>query len=390
MTRRYYSGKLQQLESGKWRFMLPPSVTGKPKWSGPYETRELAEQALNAALYLAAKGELEPDVGLSLGRYGERWLASCQHRSVEDDRQRWRRFIASRPIAEMGLDQIKPGHVKRLIESVSRTRKQVPTKGTLHAHRTTNETVSGQTVRHVYGLLKRCLREAIVDGHISVNPCNGYRLPHNVEKARTARPADFLSKDEIEQVLSSSLPLRSRLIYEVAIFTGLRAGELWGLRWQDIELDGPRPACRACHSFEGPTKNRKVRTFLLLPRARAALLRWRSLSRATAPGDLVFPGRGGRMHAEGYDAGWSQHKLELGLRRQLTFHALRHTFASHLAMGTWGRRWQLHEISEYIGHSSIGVTQRYAHLSHEHLAELVAGTAPALPSTTSDETGRQQ
>lgn len=301
--RRYYSGKLQRLKSGKWRLMLPPAVAGKPKRSPPYLTRELAEQALNAALYLAAKGELEPDTVLSLGKYGERWLAACQHRTVDDDRQQWRRFVATRPIAEMGLDKIKPGHIKRFIESVSRTRKQVPMKSSLHAHKTATETISPQTVRHVFGLVRRCLQEAIVDGHLRDNPCTGYRLPQNAEKTRTARPAEYLSKDEIDQVLSGPIPLRSRLIYEVAIFTGMRAGDLWGLRWQDLTLDGPRPTCRGSHSFEGPTKNLKVRTFLLLPRVRTALLRWRDISKATAPGDLVFPGRRGRMHAEGYDAG---------------------------------------------------------------------------------------
>lgn len=105
-----------------------PQQSGElPKWSPPYLTRELAEQALP----LAAKGELEPHTVLSLGKYGERWPAACQHRTVDDDRQRWRRFVATRPIAEMGLDQIKPGHIKRFTESVSRTRKQVPMKGSL-------------------------------------------------------------------------------------------------------------------------------------------------------------------------------------------------------------------------------------------------------------------
>ena len=100
----------------------------------------------------------------------------------------------------------------------------------------------------------------------------------------------------------------------------------------------------------------------------------------------MFPGPKGHIHTDGYDAGWSKFKIQIGLRPELTFHALRHTFASHLAMGTWGRQWQINQIREYIGHSSISVTQRYAHLSQDHLAELVANTVAGLPSRSSDET----
>jgi integrase len=45
------------------------------------------------------------------------------------------------------------------------------------------------------------------------------------------------------------------------------------------------------------------------------------------------------------------------------FHDLRHTCASHLVSGTWGRAWRLEEVRDYLGHSNISVTQRYAHMS---------------------------
>ena len=58
----------------------------------------------------------------------------------------------------------------------------------------------------------------------------------------------------------------------------------------------------------------------------------------------------------------------------MRFHDLRHTCASHLVRGTWGRRWSLEEVKEYLGHSSIQVTQRYAHLQ-DGLADAAAATA---------------
>ncbi len=60
--------------------------------------------------------------------------------------------------------------------------------------------------------------------------------------------------------------------------------------------------------------------------------------------------------------------------RRVRFHDLRHTCASHLVMGTWGRQWTVNEVSAFIGHSDISVTQRYAHLSVDHLAVAAAET----------------
>jgi hypothetical protein len=57
------------------------------------------------------------------------------------------------------------------------------------------------------------------------------------------------------------------------------------------------------------------------------------------------------------------------------FHDLRHTCASHLVSGTWGRAWRLEEVRDYLGHSNISVTQRYAHMSPQAMRAAVASTA---------------
>ncbi len=340
-----------------------------------YSTKEAAERELAAACHALASGAAIDESGMTLAMYGERWLGAAEHRSAKDDRGRWHRHIAAKPIASMPLTKIQAGHVKRLIESVSRTRKLVPTSGKLGARELSSDTVSPQTIRHVFGLLRRVLGEAIVDGHIAANPCDGYRLAP-IERQRMETAATFLSADEIEQLLTCpAVPLRYRLVYEVAIFTGLREGELWGLRWQDLDLAAG--TCAAKHSYSGPTKGRKIRRFALLPRAAAALLRWRDLAQHIAPGDLVFPGRRGKQHADGYDAEWGgKGKMQerAGIRPEVRFHDFRHTHCSHLAMGTWGAEWRLEDIKAYIGHSSISVTQRYSHLSPSHLSDLAART----------------
>jgi integrase len=66
------------------------------------------------------------------------------------------------------------------------------------------------------------------------------------------------------------------------------------------------------------------------------------------------------------------------VKRHVRFHDLRHTCASHLVSGSWGRAWTLEEVAKHLGHSSSAVTRRYAHLCPEGLARAVRETRPEL------------
>lgn len=165
----------------------------------------------------------------------------------------------------------------------------------------------------------------------------------------------------------------------VAVYTGLRAGELWGLQWRDVHLDGDRPRVVVRHSREQATKSGRIREVPLLAPARAALERWREL----APGvgaALVWPALDGACHRDGYDAGWAR-VLEIAkISRRVRWHDLRHTCASHLVQGTWGRAWSLAEVRDVLGHSTIRQTERYAHLCPGGLHDAARATSGELPA----------
>ena len=375
--RAYGSGTVEQTGSGQWRYTLPASATGgKRVRSKSMASQQEAEQALEAALQMLASGAVTHGA-LTLGEYWRTWYERTTHRSRKDDAGLWGRYLAGKSLAMMPMEDITPGHVRRFVDGLSRTRKQLPTEGKRGARRVVAQALSPQTVRHAFGLLRRVLGDARLDGHIPDNPCTAVKMP-NIERKRVEEAPSFLSADEIEQLLTAEeVPQRFRLIYEVAIFTGLREGELWGLRWKDLDLDSRQPKCSATYSYGGPTKNTRVRRFVLLPRAAAALKRWRDIADYTKPEHFVFPGRNGEQHTKGYDAEWGgkgKYREAVGLRRELRFHDFRHTCASHLIMGTWGKRWQLHDVCKYLDHSSISVTERYAHLSPSHLADLAMQT----------------
>ena len=86
----------------------------------------------------------------------------------------------------------------------------------------------------------------------------------------TTRVRD-LTDAEVKAVTEGDIPEPERTIYTVAIFTGLRRGELWGLRWEDVRLDGDAPSITVRRSNNGPTKTGKVRRVPLLPQALCAL-----------------------------------------------------------------------------------------------------------------------
>ena len=150
-------------------------------------------------------------------------------------------------------------------------------------------------------------------------------------------------------------------------------------------------------SHDGPPKSGKVRRVPLLPEAIDALRA--HLASKHAGRVLVFPGETGGRRCRSDDARWAPqtrrstkngapvyatvngYRLRAGLTRRVRFHDLRHTCASHLVMGTFGVTLTLQEVCAWLGHSSITVTERYAHLAPDRLASRVAAARPVPPDT---------
>jgi integrase len=166
---------------------------------------------------------------------------------------------------------------------------------------------------------------------------------------------DFLDFEEADRLLAGADP-DWRAMIMVALKTGLRQGELLALKWDDVDLFAGRLVVRRNLSRGEITtpKNGKTREIPLGNDVGAALNRHRHLR-----GDLVFCKAGGTTLTKG----GTKHPLwrackRAGLRR-IGWHVLRHTFASHLVM----RKAPMKAVQELMGHSTIAMTERYAHLS---------------------------
>lgn len=144
----------------------------------------------------------------------------------------------------------------------------------------------------------------------------------------------------------------------VAMNTGLRRGELFGLEWRNINL----PA-RLLTVTAGNAKSRKARHVPLNDEALDVLTRWRKQSKGTG---LVFPGAGGGKLTN-VNKSWDGIVTDAELI-DFRFHDLRHDFASKLVMAGV----DLNTVRELLGHADIAMTLRYAHLAPDKLADAVS------------------
>ena len=166
---------------------------------------------------------------------------------------------------------------------------------------------------------------------------------------------DFLDFDEADRLVAAAEG-EWRTMILVALRTGMRMGELLGLRWIDVDLSAGRINVRQNYVMGhlGPPKSGKSREIPLGDDVIEALRAHRH-----ERGPLVFCDAAGNHLTAGL-LGWPlKRALKRAGLRAIGWHKLRHSFASHLAM----RGVPLKVIQELLGHASIVTTMIYAHLA---------------------------
>jgi integrase len=156
---------------------------------------------------------------------------------------------------------------------------------------------------------------------------------------------------------------RSQALHDQAllsIHTGMRAGEIFNLRWKDIDFD--RDMITLWN-----TKNKSTRAAFMTDAVRGMLSRRQPLE--ADPQALVFPGRNGvkiKQISESFNRAVNALGFNRNVddpRQKVVFHTLRHTHASWLVeSGT-----SLYTVKELLGHKNLEMTQRYSHLAPDTL-----------------------
>jgi len=212
-----------------------------------------------------------------------------------------------------------------------------------------------------------------------LNPCS-LLTPDDRPARAEPRKVHEWSDDEIAALLESSefIATRRAALYDysqllrTAVFTGLRLGELLGLQWQDVEFEASVLHVRRQYSRTGelaqPKTLKACRRVPLTPTMVALLKKHKLASHHSQESDFVFASNtGGPLsHRNVQRRGFEAARDLAQLPKTTTFHDLRHAFASLAA----NRGVPLNVLSEVMGHTNVGVTQRvYVHLYGRATAE---------------------
>jgi integrase len=376
------TGNVEQLPSGRWRVRVRVGGKSGRALPGTYETREEAEAVRIAAVRQLIDAGRAAVGGITLRMFGplaiDRWKVRG-NRSTYDDRNMFAVHIATAHFAEWPIQNIRRADVKRWRdELVAKKAMRAITKGPKGARVIerieTERPLARQRIINVLSLLRRIFNEALEDDLIESNPALEVYAP---KQRRTVDPWTYLTLDE-QHALLNAVPERDRPLVGFMIGTGMREGEVYALKTEDVILDGDHP--EVVVRFGGrnePPKNGKIRRVslfglgLLAAREQAALA-----DRQRNVHGLFFPGsRGGYRPEKKAPKGWASWLRAAGIERRVRVHDLRHTCAAALVSGMWGRAWRLEEVRDQLGHSSIKVTERYAHLASTAL-RLAAQATP--------------
>ena len=265
------------------------------------------------------------------------WAETNKARGARDDISLFKNCI-EKALSEKRMNEISPFDLERLKTALLK-------KGYAPA-----------TVKHCLVLIRQVFNKALIWGmYQGGNPVKGVKMP-TIQNERTR----FLTREEAERLLKALSEMTRPDLHDMALLslhTGMRAGEIFKLKSNDLDFNNE------LIKIIDP-KNKKTRHAYMTKTVREMLLK----RKPEAPENFVFPDRNGKKIVS-ISQSFPKIIKKLGFnknviddREMVTFHSLRHTFASWLAM----QGESLITIRDLLGHKTTAMTERYAHLIPDH------------------------
>jgi len=256
----------------------------------------------------------------------------------------WIREIGEYSLADVTTALISDARSKLLNENISAEKESGKTK-----------TRSSATANRYIAALSHALNIAYKEwGWINDNPCSRLsKLPEPRGRRR------FLSEDERSRLLQVCKNSNSKHLYPIvvlAISTGMRKEEILSLEWSQVDFHR-----RVITLYE--TKNNETRVVPLVSHALGVLKDWQEVHGSEG---LLFPNTRDKTKPIDIRSPWYT-VLKRADIENFRFHDLRHSAASYLAMNGAS----LAEIAEVLGHKTLQMVKRYAHLSEAHTSAVV-------------------
>lgn len=366
----------------------PDGTRGQEQRRGfPHE--RAARAAMRKRLVELESGTAPVGCNQTLAEYLATWLEQCRRDLSPASLAKYERTLRSAVLPVLGghrLDRLTP-----FVIDTAYTRAR-------------ERGCSANQVRSAHRLLKRALERAVDWNLLPRNPGASARPPRKERPAAGEdRRVRALTDEEASRLLAA-LEGPAWLAAILSLGTGLRRGELLGLRWRDVDFDAGTisvrqtvepPAHKGGSLIVGPPKTEhSARTFRAPDRVLALLWEHRQRQEARRvvyggpwEGDMVLCRDGGRPILPDTLNHWhAKARAKAGLPPEIRFHDLRHTYATNsLRAGV-----SVTTVSRRLGHSSVSITLNvYSHAlpeDHEHAARVADAAldrvlAPALDTS---------
>ena len=385
-------GSIRQRKDGRWEVRISAGTgfrTGKPKRISKYaKTRAEAVKILQEMEYEYHFHHKIDPASMTVTYWLNFWLITYMKNSLKQST-----FVSYETYIR-----------KHFAPAFQNTKLKELTSWGLqdfYNYKLNTEGLSPKTIINMHRCLHKALKQAVLEHFIDFNPCDGVNLPKN-EKPEI----QVLTRQQQERLMYASYQHRYGIFIRLTLMTGIRLGELLGLRWENVDLrsgtihirqtlnrlkktdyDGTGTSTEIV--FQTPKTKNSVRSIPLLPQLINDLQQWRNVQISDAnlagsayqdSGLIVTNPLGGCIEPRTFKDYYDQ-ILQMAGIGHFTFHALRHTFATRALEQNMDSK----TLSSILGHYSVAFTlDTYAHVLDSQKRESMKVmeefyTAPEMP-----------
>lgn len=343
--------------SGK---QIQKSVTGKTQKEVAQKIKELTA-ALDAGTYIAPN---KMTVGQWLDTWQNEYLANVKPSTVSSYEATIRNHLQP-GLGALRLDSLTTHDIQEFYNS-------------LYSPSESRNTLSSKTIKNIHGILHHALEQAMLNNYIRSNPSNACVIPKAIKKK--VKP---MNEHQIADFLKAIKGHKYENMFLVALFTGIRQGEVCGLQWECVDFDnGTILIDKQLQSLRGkmrgdkekyvlvPTKNGKERTITAAPFVMDLLWKTKQAQDANRKdfgndfieNGLVFTDEiGNRVTPQALYRAFKLVVTELNMK-DVRFHDLRHSYAVvSLKSGD-----DVKTVQENLGHATASFTlDTYGHVTEK-------------------------
>ena len=357
-------GTIRKRSDGRWetRIIIGHKNDGTPMYKSAFaKTQKSALKELHHLIELYRDVDLTEDCRMTLGEWLDKWLDEYMIFTVrESTLDSYRAMVKNQVKPFIGGKQIASLTTADMQKFYNKIKKE----GRVREHPIHGKTLADSMVRGIHMMLHEALDTAVKERLIAKNPTNGTTVPkcNYPEK-------QILGDSQLETFLEA---IKGEEYWDtffyVEVMTGLRRGEICGLKWQDINFEENKLQVKRSVSVKkgggvsiGETKTESGVRCIQMPPSVAELLQNRKQRAIT---EWVFPNF---MHPEQpISPATAYRKLKLILKHAglplIRFHDLRHTFATHATHGGVDPK----TLAGILGHTNASFTlDTYTHVTSD-------------------------